>query len=94
MSVPVVAFIQIARVGLAWGVWSSSPRAVPSMAAVPWVVIKRCMACFSCTWCGVRRRMATIVVILGIIFFQSMVPVGSRHVVAVLLVWFPPRGSW
>ena len=38
--------------------------------------------------------MDTIVAILGRIFFQSMVLVGSRHVVAVLLVWFSPRGSW
>ena len=38
--------------------------------------------------------MASIAVTPGSIFFQSMVPVGSRHVVAVLLVWFPPRGSW
>ena len=38
--------------------------------------------------------MDTIVAILERIFFQSMVPVGSRHVVAVLLVWFPPQGSW
>ena len=38
--------------------------------------------------------MDTIVAILGRIFIQLMVPVGSRHVVAVLLVWFPPLGSW
>ena len=38
--------------------------------------------------------MTSIVVIPGRIFFKLMVPVGSRHVVAVPLVWFPPRGSW
>ena len=38
--------------------------------------------------------MTSIVVIPGRIFFQSMVPVGSPHVVAVLLVWLPPQGSW
>ena len=38
--------------------------------------------------------MASIAVIPGRISFQLMVPVGSRHVVAVLLVWFPPGGSW
>ena len=38
--------------------------------------------------------MDTIVAILGRTFLQSMMPVGSQHVVAVLLVWFPPRGSW
>ena len=38
--------------------------------------------------------MDTIVVVFWRIFFQSMAPVGSRHVVAVLLVRFPPRGSW
>ena len=38
--------------------------------------------------------MDTIVVINAKIFFLSITPVGSRHVVAVLHVWFPPRGSW
>ena len=38
--------------------------------------------------------MDAIVAIFGRTFFQLMMPVGSRHVVAVLLVWFPPQGSW
>ena len=69
-------------------------RLVVVSQGVPWVVIKWCMACVSCTWCGVRRRMTSIVVTPWKILLQSMVPVYSRHVVAVPLVWFPPRGSW
>ena len=38
--------------------------------------------------------MTSIVVTPGRVFFQWMVPVDSRRVVAVPLVWFPPRGSW
>ena len=93
MSMLAVAYTQIACVGLAWGVWSLSPRALPSMVAVPWVVMKRCTACVSCTWFGVRRCMTSIVVTPGRIFFQSMLLVGNRHVVAVLPVWFPCPGS-
>ena len=38
--------------------------------------------------------MTSIVVTPGRILLQSMLPVGNHHVVAVLLVWFPSRGSW
>ena len=38
--------------------------------------------------------MTSIVVTPGRIFLQSILPVGNRHVVVVLLVWFPSQGSW
>ena len=89
-----VALTQTACVGRAWDVWSSSPRAVRSKVAVPPVVMKRCPVCGICTWSGVRRCVTSIVVTPGRIFFQSMLPVGNRHVVTVHRVWFPSPGSW
>ena len=38
--------------------------------------------------------MTSIVLTPGRSFFQSMLPVGNHHVVVVLLVRFPSRGSW
>ena len=87
MSVLAVALTQIACVRRAWGFWSSAPRAVPSMVGMPWVVMKSCTACCSCTRSGLRRCMTSIVVTPGSIFFQSMLAVSIRHVVVLLRVW-------